>query len=155
MSGLQRNRGAEFTVFGEPVAGIRLLGGIAFIDAELVRTLGGQFDGNAAPGVPDMAINLYGEYDLPPWLAPGLTLTGRAIHTSRQFYNQANTQSVPDWTRFDAGLRYAFEGVSGKPVVLRATVENLFDDSYWASAARGFLAVGAPRTVIVSASVDF
>ncbi len=155
VSGLQRNRGAEFTVFGEPVAGIRLLGGIAFIDAELVRTLGGQFDGNAAPGVPDMAINLYGEYDLPPWLAPGLTLTGRAIHTSRQFYNQANTQSVPDWTRFDAGLRYAFEGVSGKPVVLRATVENLFDDSYWASAARGFLAVGAPRTVIVSASVDF
>ena len=112
---MQRNRGAEFTVFGEPVAGIRLLGGIAFIDAELVRTLGGQFDGNAAPGVPDMAINLYGEYDLPPWLAPGLTLTGRAIHTSRQFYNQANTQSVPDWTRFDAGLRYAFEGVSANP----------------------------------------
>ncbi len=43
----------------------------------------------------------------------------------------------------------------GKPVVIRAVVENLLDDSYWASAARGFLAVGAPRTFIVSASVDF
>lgn len=155
VSGLQRNRGIEFNVFGEPFAGVRLLGGVTLIDAKLVNTLGRQFDGNAAPGVPDTAFNLYGEYDLPPWLAPGLTLTGRAIYTSGQFYNQANTQSVPDWTRFDAGLRYVFEGVNGKPVVVRAIVENLLDDSYWASAARGFLAVGAPRTFILSASFDF
>ncbi|GMA74577.1 hypothetical protein GCM10025880_09940 [Methylorubrum aminovorans] len=105
--------------------------------------------------MPDTAFNLYAEYDLPPWLAPGLTLTGRAIYTSSMFYDQANTQSVPDWTRFDAGLRYTTEGVNGKPVVFRALVQNLLDDSYWASAARGFLAVGAPRTFIVSASVDF
>ncbi|WP_147026820.1 TonB-dependent receptor [Methylobacterium oxalidis] len=155
LSGLQRNRGAEFAVFGEPVPGVRLLGGVTLIDARLVSTAGGQFDGNAAPGVPTTAFNLYGEYDLPPWLAPGLTLTGRAIYTSGQFYNQANTQSVPDWTRFDAGLRYVFPGVNGKPVVVRAIVENILDDSYWASAARGFLAVGAPRTFIVSAQVDF
>jgi iron complex outermembrane receptor protein len=155
VSGLQRNRGIEFNVFGEVIPGVRLLGGLTLIDAKLVNTAGRQFDGRAAPGVPDTAFNLYGEYDLPPWLAPGLTLTGRAIYTSSMFYNQANTQSVPDWTRFDAGLRYTFEGVNGKPVVLRAIVENVLDDSYWASAARGFLAVGAPRTVILSASVDF
>lgn len=155
VNGLQRNRGIEFNVFGEPIPGVRVLGGITFIDAQLVRTAGGRFDGQAAPGVPDTAFNLYAEYDLPPWLATGLTLTGRAIYTSSMFYNQANTQSVPDWTRFDAGLRYTTEGVNGKPVVIRATVENLLDDSYWASAARGFLAVGAPRTFIVSASVDF
>ncbi|MEH3147671.1 MAG: TonB-dependent receptor [Methylobacterium frigidaeris] len=155
VSGLQRNRGLELSVFGEPVAGMRLLGGVTFIDGRLVRTVNRQFDGNVAPGVPDVAFNLYGEYDMPPWLAPGLTLTGRAIYTSGQFYNQANTQSVPDWTRFDAGLRYTFEGASGRPVVVRAIVENVFDNSYWASAARGFLAVGAPRTFIVSATVDF
>lgn len=155
VSGLQRNRGIELNVFGEPFAGVRLLGGVTFMDAKLVSTVGGTFNGNAAPGVPDTAFNLYGEYDLPPWLAPGLTVTGRAIYTSSMFYNQANTQSVPDWTRFDAGLRYTFEGPTGKPVVLRAIVENLLDDSYWASAARGFLAVGAPRTFILSASVDF
>ncbi|RVU15670.1 TonB-dependent receptor [Methylobacterium oryzihabitans] len=155
VSGLQRNRGLELSAFGEPVEGVRLIGGVTFIDGRLARTLNRQFDGNVAPGVPDVAFNLYGEVDLPPWLAPGLTLTGRAIYTSGQFYNQANTQSVPDWTRFDAGLRYTFEGVNGKPVVMRAIVENIFDNSYWASAARGFLAVGAPRTVIVSATVDF
>lgn len=155
VSGLQRNRGLELTAFGEPLPGVRLVGGVTFIDGRLVNTLNRQFDGNRAPGVPDVAFNLYGEVDLPPWLAPGLTLTGRAIYTSGQFYNQANTQSVPDWTRFDAGLRYTFAGASGKPVTIRAVVENVFDNSYWASAARGFLAVGAPRTVIVSATMDF
>ncbi len=155
LGGLQRNRGAELAVFGEPLPGLRLLGGVTFLDARLVATAQGQFDGNAVPGVPTTAFNLYGEYDLPPWLAPGLTLTGRAIYTSGQFYNQANTQSVPDWTRFDAGLRYVVPGVNGKPVVVRAIVENLLDDSYWVSAARGFLAVGAPRTFILSAQVDF
>ena len=155
VSGLQRNRGIEFNLFGEVVPGVRLLGGITLIDAKLVNTVGRQFDGRAVPGVPDTAFNLYGEVDLPPWLAPGLTLTGRAIYTSSMFYDQANTQSVPDWTRFDAGLRYTFEGANGKPVVMRATVQNILDDSYWASAARGYLAVGAPRTVILSATVDF
>lgn len=155
VSGLQRNRGLELTAFGEPLPGVRLVGGVTFLDGRLVNTLNRQFDGNRAPGVPDVAFNLYGEVDLPPWLAPGLTLTGRAIYTSGQFYNQANTQSVPDWTRFDAGLRYTFAGASGKPVTVRAIVENVFDNAYWASAARGFLAVGSPRTVIVSATMDF
>ncbi len=153
VSGLQVNRGAEFTVFGEPFEGVRLLGGVTFMDAELANTAGGQFDGKTAPGIPTTAINLYGEYDL-PWVR-GLTVTGRMIYTSKMFYNQANTQSVPDWTRFDLGLRYAFTGPAGKPVVLRAAVENVFDRTYWASAARGFLAVGAPRTYVVSAQVDF
>ena len=155
VSGRQRNRGVELNVFGEVVPGLRLLGGVTFIDAELVRTNNPAANGKAAPGVPDTAFNLYAEYDLPPWLAPGLTLTGRAIYTSSMFYDQTNTQSVPDWTRFDAGLRYTTVGANGKPVVLRALVQNLLDNSYWASAARGFLAVGAPRTFIVSASVDF
>lgn len=153
VSGLQVNRGAELAVFGEPFEGVRLLGGVTFMNAELASTAGGRFDGNTAPGVPTTAINLYGEYDL-PWMR-GLTLTGRMIYTSSMFYNQANTQSVPDWTRFDVGLRYAFTGPAGKPVVVRAGVENVFDRSYWASAARGFLAVGAPRTFVVSAMVDF
>jgi len=162
VSGLQRNRGVELTVFGEPLPGMRLLGGVSFFDAQLVNvapvTVAGRatnVNGNAAPGVPDTQLNLYGEYDLPPWLAPGLTFTGRAIYTSSVFYDQANTQTVPDWTRFDAGLRYTFEGANGKPVVMRAIVENLFDDAYWQNATRGFLAVGAPRTFILSATVDF
>jgi iron complex outermembrane receptor protein len=155
VSGLQRNRGMELNVFGEPIQGVRLLGGIALIDAKLVSTLGGRFDGNDAPGVPVTALNLYGEYDLPHWMAPGVTLTGRVIHTGDVYYDQANTQRVSEWTRVDLGARYAFVGPTGKPAVLRAIVENVADNNYYLSAARGFLAVGAPRTYMLSATFNF
>jgi iron complex outermembrane receptor protein len=155
LSGQQRNRGFELNVFGSPIQGVRLLGGIALMDATLVSTLGGRFDGNNVPGVPVTALNLYGEYDLPHWMAPGVTLTGRVIRTGDVFYDQANTQTVSAWTRVDLGARYAFVGPTGKPAVLRAVVENVADNAYWLSAARGFLAVGAPRTYMVSATFNF
>lgn len=154
IDGLQVNRGLELSVFGEPVQGLRLLGGITFLDAELARTQNALIEGNRVPGAPRTAISLYGEYDM-PWLAEGLTLTGRAVYTGSTYYDQANTQKVSDWTRFDVGLRYALEGPYGKPVELRANVENVFNENYWASSARGFLATGAPRTFTLSAAFDF
>jgi len=133
---------------------IRLLGGVTLIDAQLERTAGGVFDGNSVPGVPKAAFNLYGEYDV-TWLTPGLTVTGRVLHTGSTRYNQANTQRVDDWTRVDLGARYGFVGPFDKPVEVRFNVENVFNESYWASSARGFLAAGAPRTFLLSTSIEF
>ncbi|KQT86357.1 TonB-dependent receptor [Aurantimonas sp. Leaf443] len=154
VDGLQSNRGVEFSLYGEPLEGVRLLGGVTFLDADLETTAGGRFDGNTVPGVAGTAINLYGEYDV-TWLAPGLTLTGRMVHTGSTYYDQANTQKVDDWTRFDTGLRYAFTGPYAKPVEVVATIENVLDEAYWASSARGFLAAGAGRTFRISTSVEF
>lgn len=154
VGGRQVNRGLELNVFGEVADGVRLLGGVTLLEAELERTAGGRFDGNDVPGVANVAFNLYGEYDV-DWLTPGLTLTGRVVHTGSTWYDQANTQKIDDWTRVDAGLRYAFTGPYDKPVELRANVENLFDEDYWASSARGFLAAGASRTFTVSAAFEF
>lgn len=155
VAGLQRNRGFELNVFGSPIEGLRLLGGIALMDATQVNTIGGRFDGNNVPGVPVTALNLYGEYDLPHWMAPGVTMTGRLIRTGDVFYDQANTQSVSGWTRVDLGARYTFVGPLGKPIVMRAIVENVANNAYYLSAARGFLAVGAPRTYMLSATFNF
>ncbi len=71
------------------------------------------------------------------------------------FYDQANTQSVSGWTRVDLGARYTFVGPLGKPIVMRAIVENVANNAYYLSAARGFLAVGAPRTYMLSATFNF
>lgn len=153
VDGEQVNRGLELNVFGEPMKGFRLLGGAAFIDAVLEKTAGGTFDGNIAPGVPDAQVSLYAEYDLPP--VPGLVLTGRILYSDFQFYDRANLQTIPDWTRFDFGLRYAFDGFYGKPTVLRASIENIFGLDYYQSAIDGLLSRGAPRTFLVSAQMDF
>ena len=152
VDGEQRNRGLEFTTFGEPMDGVRLLGGITYIDGEQTKTQGGVFDGNTAVGVPELLLNLYGEYD-PPF-APGLTLTGRAIYTSSQYVDRANTQQIPSWTRFDLGARYTFT-IRDREITVLGAVENVTDNGYWQSSNFGSLKLGAPRTFLLSSSFTF
>lgn len=153
VDGLQVNRGVELSVFGEPVSGVRILGGVTFMDAQLKSTAGGAFDGKEVPGVPTTAISVYGEYDT-PWVED-LTLTGRVVYGGSTYYDRANTQKVDDWTRVDLGARYVYERENGKPIEFRANVANVFNENYWASSARGFLSGGAPRTLMLSTSFDF
>ncbi|RYG88567.1 MAG: TonB-dependent receptor, partial [Alphaproteobacteria bacterium] len=89
-----------------------------------------------------------------PWVE-NLTLTGRVLYSGSTYYDRANTQKVEDWTRLDLGARYVFERENGKPIEVRANVENVLDEKYWASSARGFLSAGAPRAFMLSASFDF
>lgn len=152
--GLQRNRGIELNAFGEIVKGVRLLGGISLVDGKLTQTDTPSEDGNKAVGVPDVQINAGGEWDV-PWLQ-GLTLTGRAIYTSSQYVDVANTQKIPDWTRFDLGARYSLQQVTGKPITLRAEVRNVANKNYWSAASAFYgLAQGLPRTFLISASFQF
>jgi iron complex outermembrane receptor protein len=154
VAGKQRNQGLEWTVFGEPLAGFRALGGLTLMNAVLVDTGSPLTVNKYAPGVPGVQLNLGAEWDAS--FLRGLTFSGRAIYTSLQYVDAANTQSIPGWTRFDAGVRYTFERNDGKPVSLRFNVENLFDLNYWASANAGFgLAMGAPRTFLLSLTADF
>ena len=155
VNGEQVNRGLELNLFGELLPGIRLIGGAALIDGRLTRTAGGLLNGRVAPGVPEYQISLYGEYDLPSWMLPNLTLTGRVLHSAPQFYDQRNTQRIPDWTRFDVGVRYVMEGYNGKPIVLRANVENVFDSNYYQTAIDGLLSQGYPRVFLLSAQFEF
>jgi iron complex outermembrane receptor protein len=154
INGEIRNRGVELNVFGQVTDQLRLLGGAAFMDGVQTKTPDGSTDGMSAVGIPDVQVNLGAEWDTP--FIEGLTLTGRVIYTSSQYASVNNTQSIPDWTRFDLGARYTFLRDNGKPVTIRAGVENVFDKSYWAAASSIFgLARGAPRTFLVSATFDF
>lgn len=48
----------------------------------------------------------------------GLRLEARAVHTGAQPASADNAVELESWTRFDAGVRYAFEA-GGKPLTLR------------------------------------
>lgn len=152
MDGKQRNRGLEIVSQGEVVRGVRLLAGAAYTQGKLTRTEDGLNDGRTAPATPRLQVNLNGEWDTP--FLPGLTLTARALRTSTQYVDTANTQQLPAWTRLDIGARYRFDA-GGKPVTLRASIENLLNKNYWQSAAREGLTMGAPWTLLVSATTEF
>ena len=154
-NGEQENRGVELSLFGEPIDGLRLLGGATWIDAELTRTEDPAQAGKAPIGVPEFQATLNAEWDV---AVTGLTLEGRVVHVGEQAVNAANTVALEDWTRFDAGVRYAFEA-GGKPVTLRARVENLADEDHWVAVGgypgANYLTLGAPRTLRLSISTDF
>lgn len=152
VNGEQRNRGVEINVFGELRQGLRLLGGVAYTQGTLIETDDGLYDGNTAVGVPAWQTNLGIEWD--PDAIAGLTLWGRVIATSSQYVNQANTQKIPSWVRFDLGTQYKTEAF-GRPLALRFAVENVFDKNYWAAVNDGWVSTGLPRTFKFSAAMDF
>lgn len=146
--GEQRNQGVEVTINGELSRGLRVIGGLAYTDAELAS-------GSSVPGVPEFAANANVEWDLA--FVPGLTLTGRLTHTGAQPANASNTLELDSWTLLDLGARYVLSA-GEVPVTLRLTVDNVTDEAYWASAFDAFnpaLLQGAPRTVRASASIAF
>jgi iron complex outermembrane recepter protein len=152
VNGEQRTRGIELNTFGEIADRVRLLGGIVFMDGKQTKSVNGNYDGNQVTGTPHTQMNLGAEWDVPA--VQGLTLTGRVIYTSSQYADLANLQSVPSWTRYDAGARYQTR-LSNIPTTFRLNVQNLFNKSYWAAAVDGYLVQSMPRIVMLSATFDF
>ncbi|MFT4158596.1 TonB-dependent receptor [Shinella sp.] len=149
--GEQRNRGVELSVFGEVRPGLRLLGGVSYLDAKVTKSLNGAQDGRTAVGVPAVMAKMGIEYDVAS--VPGLTLSGNVNHVGKRYVNADNTLSLPAFTTLDLGARYAMD-MGGNPLVLRASIQNVTNEAYWGgnSLAGGF---GAPRTYLLSATVDF
>ena len=150
--GEQRNRGVEWGFFGSPLRGVRVLGGIAYSDPKVTRTAIAGDQGKQATGLPKWQAKMGVEWDTPG--LPGLTLTANATAAAKQYLNADNSLSVPGRTVFDLGARYATK-VSGRPLTLRAAVTNVTDKAYWAKPHFTSLGVGAPRTYMLSATMDF
>ncbi|KSB90997.1 TonB-dependent receptor [Caulobacter vibrioides] len=154
--GEQENKGVELTAYGELTPGLRLIGGATWMDTKINRAQTAALEGKSAIGVPEFQANLNVEYDIPT--LEGLTVEGRATYTGSQAANEANTVKLGSWTRFDAGVRYAFEA-GDRPVTLRARIENLADKNQWVAVGgypgANYLTLGAPRTVRLSVSTDF
>lgn len=154
-AGEDRHRGFELQVFGEPLRGLRVLAGLTLLDAEQRSTGSATTDGRKVIGVPTAQGSLGVEWEMPG--VTGLALDTRWIASRGVHANASNTLRVPGWSTIDIGARY-FTRVAGKDVTLRARINNLANRDYWASSGgypgSGYLVLGAPRTFVLSASVD-
>jgi iron complex outermembrane recepter protein len=148
--------GLELTVHGEATRGLRLLGGVTWLDATQETTGSAASEGKRVIGVPRALTTLGAEWDIPG--VQGLALDARVNYTGSSYADDANTLKVQGWTRLDLGARYLME-VGGKLVTVRGRMDNVTDRNYWSSVGgfpgAGYLVVGAPRTFNLSASVDF
>ena len=147
--GDQTNEGLELMAFGKASKTVTVLGGVSILNTDA--------DGRDAIGAPSTQANVGLEWS--PAQVQGLAFETRAIYTSSQYADAANTQEVPSWTRLDLGVRYVMPVGNAQALTLRARLDNVTDRNYWASAGgfpgSGYLTIGNPRTLTVSASLDF
>ncbi|WP_366098542.1 TonB-dependent receptor [Limnobacter sp.] len=145
----QSNEGLEIMAFGKASKTVTVLGGVSFLNTDA--------NGRDAIGAPSTQANVGVEWS--PEQLKGLAFETRALYTSTQYADAANTQELPSWTRFDLGVRYTMPVGTEQALTLRARLDNLTDRNYWASAGgfpgAGYLTIGNPRTLTVSASLDF
>lgn len=154
--GEQRNQGVELSWYGQPLDGLRVLGGINFLDATYQKTQFGSTDGKDVIGVPELQTNIGVEWDVPG--LQGLSVDGRWVYTGAQAANATNTWEIPSWNRLDLGARYGFS-LGSTEVTVRARIDNVTDRDYWSSVGgepgSSYLVLASPRTFVLSASVDF
>jgi len=154
--GKEDHQGFEVMTYGQLLSNLRVLGGVTWLDTKQRNTNNAATEGNQAIGVPDRQANLGLEWDVPGIY--GFTLDARLIATGSVYANAENTLRVPGWTRLDVGARYA-KDIKGHLVTVRGRIDNVADKDYWASSGgfpgNGYLVLGAPRTVTVSAQLDF
>ncbi len=156
INGEDKHTGIEITAYGEPMKGLRILGGATFLDAEQKRAQNSSDSGKRVIGVPNAQGSIGAEWDVAQ--LQGFSVNGRIVATGSSYADGGNALRVPGWSRLDVGARYLTE-ISGKLVTFRARIDNLTDKNYWASSGgypnNGYLVLGAPRTFALTASVDF
>ncbi len=168
-------QGLEVSVAGEVLEGWNVFGGFALVDSRrqhsgemdlVLRTAnpgdyGNQFatDGNQLAFTPSFTANLWTTYRFPF----GLTLGGGLQHVSSSFLGRPDDAlrvipngrfgELPAYTVVNAMVAYDLT----ENVVLRLNVNNIADNTYAVSSNWNGtrVALGAPRTFILSTAVKF
>ncbi len=152
--GRQVHRGLEITASGQFTPKLRVIAGLAYLDPEIQKTSNTALIGKRPQGAPDWQANLFADYSMNEWLH-GLSVNGGVYYGGTKAIDPANLWMADSYARLDAGVRYARKLSSGQKLTYRLNVENLTDKRYLASTTWGSLQFGAPRTVRVSASINF
>ena len=150
--GTQRFTGLDTSGWARVAPGVRVMGGVLWLNAKSHGTADPTVDGKHVFATPDYIVSGLVEYDTP--FLQGLTLSAGAKVTGSMFVNSSNTQYVPSYTTADIGARYQFR-VGGKDLTVRAAINNLFDRRYWTTTFDGFVLPAAGRTYLMNATVRF
>lgn len=150
--GQVRNAGIEASLSGEVAHGLTIVAGATYLDAKL----SGE---EVQRGI--IGVRPIGTFKLRtlanvnwtfPWHTP-LTLTARFESTTDRTANTANTLVIPARSVTGLGARYRL--VVGKtPVLIRTSVDNIFNKFGWNVGGSGFFVPNGSRRWSLSVAAD-
>ena len=148
LAGESQVDGFELGATGEPVDGLSISLGYAYLDGEITSTTTGATAGTVLQQVPEHQITAWARYDVTERIGFGAGLT----HLSEQFASMSNDVVLPSYTRVDAAV--FFEATDA--LSLQLNVENLFDEEYYPSAhGDNNIQPGAPLNASLGARLRF
>ncbi|MCU7373291.1 TonB-dependent siderophore receptor [Paucibacter sp. O1-1] len=153
VGGQSRYRGLEFSASGEIGRDFAVVASAVLLDAEITRVLSNAAElGKTPENTPKNTLSLFGEYRLPA--VPGLAFNAGVYHVGKRAVNNQNQAWILAYEVFSLGARYQTR-LAGQPFSVQANLENATDKDYWSTAGNGLLGVGAPRTLRITAKLDF
>ncbi len=146
--GEQIHQGIEFTLTGKVTDNLTLFGGGTWMDLSVEESNNPDLIGKKPTNAASKMAKIYAEYNIPQ--INGLTLTGGAYYTGEKWGDTTNTDKIPSYTLYDAGLRYKTK-INTYPTTFNLAITNLTDEDYWASNTM----LGDPRSIAFSMKMEF
>ncbi|MBU2978528.1 TonB-dependent siderophore receptor [Alteromonas sp. C1M14] len=152
----QTSQGAEISVSGQPTAGMNVIAGYAYLDAEIGT---GANSSNRPRNVAENTFNLWASYEFQGGNFEGVGVGAGAFYVGDRYGDDNNTYKLDAYTLVDLSAWYTLN-VNGlganNSLRLQLALKNVLDEEYY-SASGGDLriSIGAPRTVFGSVSFDF
>ena len=153
------SQGVELLVNVRPVAGLNLYSSYTYIDATYRGTDDAALDaeqgvtpGNRVAGIPRNMFVLSANYRLGP-VSLGVTTK----YTDDRYINADNSWKADSYFLTDLNVSVKGEALSDmlKTLQFSLTVNNLTDEDYLGAISGGYAWIGAPRTMVFTATADF
>ena len=145
----QRVRGVELGLAGNVTDRWSVMAAYAHQDGEITATQSASVRaGNRLAQMPRNLLSLWNRYDFSPSWGIGLG----AIHSGSLYAANDNLVQLPSFNRIDAAVYYTVN----PRLHLQLNIENLFDETYYASAhSNNNITPGAPRAARLSLTAKF
>ena len=128
----------------------QLGGNVMVLDSSYER--GSSYQGNRVAGAPDFVAATQLSYAVAQ--VPGLKLSADAKYTGATMLNASNGLKLPGYALANVGASYTTR-IGGYDTTWRVAVNNLANKRYWEFQYENYIKPGDPRTVSVSAKLDF
>lgn len=147
-TGEQRSKGFELGLSGNVTDQWQIMAAYTYQDAKITSETANALPGQEVAGVPMHTASLWNRYQFNPTWGIGLGV----IYQGEIYTSINNLVTIPDFTRVDAALFYAFN----KTFRAQLNIVNLLDEEHWTNAHNdNNISPGTTRGAFVTINAAF